>query len=91
MKEPKFKEGQIVKTSVHGETRYYQVLEPVWNKHAEMYLYRLDEPMALPIWREDWLEAISEEEYNKLKQACDEDRVRLHKRGYIIVDGGLAI
>ena len=89
MAEPKFKEGQLVKVKVGDETRYYHVLEPVWNKHAEMYLYRLDEPMALPIWREDWLKAVSDEEYKQLEAACDAGRVRLHSRGYLFVDGGL--
>lgn len=89
MPEPKFKAGQLVKTTVKLETRYYIVLEPVWNSTANQYLYRLDEPMAMPVWREDWLEAVTQEECDKLNKACEEDRVRLNRRGYLTVEGEL--
>ena len=91
MKEPKFKINQLVKITVENETRYYHVLEPVWNKHANMYLYRLDEPMAMPVWREDWLEAVSDEELRQLEVALEAGRIRMHRRGYLTVDGGLDI
>lgn len=89
MPEPKFKTGRLVKTIVQLEARYYIVLEPVWNEKAGQYLYRLDEPMAMPVWREDWLEAVSQEECDKLNKANEEGRVRLNRHGYLTVEGEL--
>ena len=89
MQEPKFKRGQLIKYTVGEEVRYNHILEPVWNSAAGQYLYRLDEPMAMPVYREDWLEAVQLEELEKLVKANEEHRVRLNRHGYMTVEGGL--
>lgn len=81
--EPKFKPGQLVRYRVKDEVRYNHILEPVWNKHANCYLYKLNEPMAIPVYREQWLEEVSEDDVKRLQKAVAEARCWLSKRGYL--------
>ena len=85
MNEPKFESGQLVKIKVGDEIRYNYVLEPVYNEHAGCFLYRLDEMMAMPVYREDWLEAVTEEESARLHALADSGKIVLHKMGYFTV------
>ena len=85
MNEPKFESGQLVKIKVGDETRYNNVLEPVYNEHAGCFLYRLDEMMAMPVYREDWLEAVSDEEIQHLQELADAGKLVLHNMGYFTV------
>ena len=83
MTEPKFKRGQLIKYRVRDEVRYNHVLESVWNEAAGVYLYRLDEMMAMPVYRESWLCSVSEEEIAVLQEAIKNNMVVLHRMGYI--------
>lgn len=85
MIEPKFNRNQMVKYTVNDEVRYSLILEPVWNQQAGCYLYRLNEMMALPVYREEWLEAVTYEDFEKLAKAQEEDKLVRHPRGYITI------
>lgn len=60
----KFEPGQIVKVTVaeRGYVYYNYVVDSYYNDEINMHMYRLNERMAMPIWREDWLEPVSDEE-----------------------------
>lgn len=83
MPEPKFKAGQLVKYTVGEQVRYNAILAPVWNSKAGCYLYRLDEPMAMPVYREDWLMEVNEKETAWLVKELDAERLCQAKMGYI--------
>lgn len=60
----KYAQGKLVKITLKekGYTYYNYVVDSYYNKEVGMHLYRLNEMMAMPIWREDWLEPVSDEE-----------------------------
>lgn len=60
----KYAPGSIVKVALKekGYVYYNYVIGSYYNKDVQMHLYRLQEHMAMPIWREDWLEPVSDEE-----------------------------
>lgn len=88
MPEPKFEAGQYIKYQVGTQVRYSRVVEPVWNSAAGCYLYRLNEVMAMPVYREDWLEAVGEAELKWLAEELDAHHLSLGKMGYIYHNEG---
>lgn len=61
---PKYAPGSLVKVVMkeRGYVYYNYVVDSYYNKDVGMHLYRLQERMAMPVWREDWLEPVSGEE-----------------------------
>ena len=84
--EPKFKVGQLVKINIDGVDHFNYVLEPVYNKHCNAYLYRLDEPMAMPAYREDWLSGATMEDIKLLNDAMQRGALRRSKLGAVYID-----
>ena len=63
----KFAPGQLVKLKLENRGVYYinTVVDSYFNHDIKMHMYRLSERMAMPIYREDWLEPVSSEEVDK--------------------------
>ena len=59
MMEPKFKPGEMVRDV--RLNRVGRVVESRFDEDMRMFYYRIDEPMAMPIHREDWLVKIEGE------------------------------
>lgn len=64
----KFNAGQLVKLVVkeNGYVYYNYVIDSYYNRTINMRMYRLRERIALAVWREDWLEPVSEEEVERV-------------------------
>jgi hypothetical protein len=69
----KFAPGKIVKVvklklvnSNKGVVYYNYVVDSYFNQEIQMRMYRLNERLAIPIWREDWLEPVSKEEIERI-------------------------
>ena len=58
----KFKPGQLVKLVAKEYIYYNFVVDSYFNRDVNKHLYRLDEHMAMPVYPEDWLEPVPEEE-----------------------------
>lgn len=84
--EPKFKTGQLVKINLDGVDHFNFVLEPVYNKHCDAYLYRLDEPMAMPVYREEWLSAATTSDAKRLNEAMENGTLRRSKLGEAYIE-----
>lgn len=67
----KFKEGDVVKLVVKdkGYVYYNYVIGSYYNRDINMRMYRLNECMAMPVWREDWLEPVSDEEIERVNKS----------------------
>ena len=63
MMEPKFKVGEMVHDVRLNRTG--RVVESRFDEDRRMYYYRIDEPMAMPIHREDWLVKLKDVENNE--------------------------
>lgn len=55
----KYFHGQLVKVRVDNEWYYNHVVDSYFNREINMQMYRLNELMAMPVYREDWLEPVS--------------------------------
>lgn len=60
----KYITGDVVKVTLEnkGCVYYNYVSDSYYNREINMRMYRLVERIAMPIWREDWLEPVSNEE-----------------------------
>lgn len=58
----KFEPGQLVKCVMKERTYYNYVVGSYYSREVGQRLYRLNERIAMPVYREDWLEAVSNEE-----------------------------
>jgi hypothetical protein len=65
----KFAPGQVVKCETHVKIIYNYVVDSYYNRNVNMRLYRLNERFAMPVWREDWLEAVSQEEIDRVNKS----------------------
>ena len=76
----KYKPGDVVKVTLEekGYTYYNYVVDSYFNREVNMHLYRLKEAMAMPVWREDWLEPVSDEEIDRVNKS---GLLRPRKRG----------
>lgn len=65
----KFVCGQLVKIELkdRGIVYYNYVTDSYYNKNIRVHMYRLAEMMAMPVYREDWLEAVSADEVQVIK------------------------
>ena len=63
MMEPKFKVGEMVRDVRLNRTG--RVVESRFDEDMRMYYYRIDEPMAMLIHREDWLVKIEDVKGNE--------------------------
>ena len=76
----KFAPGMIVKIVLKekGVVYYNYVVDSYFNKDINMRMYRLNERMAMPIYREDWLEAVSSDEIDRVNKT---GLLEAHKNG----------
>ena len=76
----KFINGALVKLTLKdkGVVYYNYVVDSYYNQSIQMRMYRLNERMAMPVYREDWLEAISPEEIEKVNKT---NLLEPHKNG----------
>lgn len=67
----KFKEGDIVKINFESEgyAYYNRIVGSYYNHDVDVRMYRLQEPMMMPIWREDWLLPVSDEEIASINKS----------------------
>ena len=86
---PKFNVHQMVKYRVGSEVRYNNITCVVWNPSLQQYVYQLEEPLAMPIYREWQLELVNDEEKERMYRAIKEDRLILNRKGYLTVKGDL--
>lgn len=68
---PKFNIGQLVKLVMKktGVVYYNLVLDSYFNHENDVRMYRLAEFMAMPVYREDWLEAVDEAEVARITES----------------------
>lgn len=66
----KFIPGALVKLTMKekGYVYYNYVVGSYFNKEIKMHMYRLNERIAMPVYREDWLEAVSPEEIERVNK-----------------------
>jgi hypothetical protein len=66
----KFMPGAIVKmvNKEGGIVIYNYVTDSYYNHEIQMRMYRLNERIAMPVWREDWLEPVSKEEIERINK-----------------------
>lgn len=62
----KFAPGTLVKIAVEDKMYYNYVTDSYFNQNIQMRMYRMNERIALAIWREDWLEPVSAEEVERI-------------------------
>jgi len=74
----KFENGQLVKMYIGDEWYYNHIVDSYFNHEIKMRMYRLNENMAMPIYREDWLEAVTEDEIERIKAS---GKLKRGKRG----------
>lgn len=74
----KFAPGQLVKFKLEKEVRYNHVVDSYFNTEVNMQMYRLNECMAMPIYREDWLEAVTEDEVVEIVKS---GKLKIHPNG----------
>lgn len=67
----KFGIGDVVKIEFkdRGYAYYNYVTDSYYNREINMRMYRLAEAMAMPVWREDWLTAVSAEEIDRVNKS----------------------
>lgn len=54
----KYLPGQLVKMRVGDEWYYNHIVDSYFNREINMRMYRLNERIAMPVYREDWLELV---------------------------------
>ena len=87
MKEAKFKGGQLVKYKVGEQYRYNHVIDSYYNEEIQHRLYRLNERMAMPVYREEWLEEVTQEEVAKIHAlVLAGGKVWRHSSGYMFIE-----
>ena len=90
----KYAPGTWVKYKVKGQYTYNIVVDSYFNDSdgLHMHLYRLHELMAMPVYREDWLEPVSDEEKQMLIDAQEAGKLGYHRRGgfYVKQEGATA-
>ena len=64
----KFNPGAVVKIKIEDDMYYNHVVDSYFNHEINMRMYRLNERMAMPIWREDWLEPVSDDEIDRVNK-----------------------
>lgn len=76
----KYGVGDVVKLVVKdgGYVYYNYVVDSYYNRDVNMRMYRLAEKMAMPVWREDWLEPVSSDEVIRVNNT---GKLRPGKRG----------
>lgn len=69
----KFAPGDIVKIERESKGERYvyynTVVDSYYNHDIGMRMYRLNEQMAMPVYREDWLEAVSVAEIARVNKS----------------------
>lgn len=67
----KFTNGALVKLAMKekGIVYYNYVVDSYFNREVNMHIYRLNERIAMPVYREDWLEAVSDEEIDRVNKS----------------------
>lgn len=89
-KEPpaKYAPGTWVKYKVNDQYTYNVVVDSYFNDSdgLHMHLYRLNELMMLPVWREDWLEPATQEDMQMLMAAQEAGKLKWHRRGGCYVE-----
>lgn len=67
----KYAPGSLVKVTMEtkGYAYYNYVVDSYYNEEVGMHMYRLQELMAMPVWREDWLELVSDDEIEQLNSS----------------------
>lgn len=90
--DPKYAPGTWVKYKVRDQYTYNVVVDSYFNDSdgLHMHLYRLNELMMLPVWREDWLEPVSEEELQWLVAAQEVGKLKWHRAGGCYVEEATA-
>ncbi len=88
MEKPKFKEGALVKYKVEKQWRYNNVVDSYFNTEVGMHMYRLDEPIALPLYREENLTAVSDKEEQWLRQMVRDNKLLFGETGYLYTKDG---
>lgn len=73
----KFKHGQLVKIVTKEYIYYNHVVDSYFNRDVNEHMYRLDERMAMPVYPEKWLEAVSDEEITFVSNSGDLTPVRM--------------
>ena len=84
---PKYSPGQWVKYKAGDYYTYNVVIDSYFNNSdgLHMHMYRLYEAMAMPVYREDWLEPVTEEEKQMLLEAQKAGKLAQHRRGGIYI------
>lgn len=69
----KYAPGSLVKIKREGKGVYYinYVVDSYYNRDVGMHLYRLNEILAMPVYREDWLEPVSDSEIEQFNASGD--------------------
>lgn len=88
MSVPKFKSGTLVKYKVHGQCRYNNVVDSYFSASNGQHMYSLDEPNARPLYLEEWLQAVSKEEEQWLRQLVGEGKLLFGETGYLYTENG---
>lgn len=65
----KYEHGAVVKMDIGDEWYYNFVVDSYYNHEINMRMYRLNERMAMPVYREDWLEPVSDEEIDLVNKS----------------------
>lgn len=89
MDKPKFEEGTLVKYKIDKQWRYNNVVFSYYNTEINMHMYSLDEPMALPLYREDALVVVSTEEEQWLRQLVRDGKLLFGETGYLYTEDGV--
>lgn len=64
----KFMHGALVKLTLEDEgvVYYNYITDSYFNQEIQMRMYRVNERIAMPVWREDWLQPVSQEEIERI-------------------------
>lgn len=62
----KFAPGTLVKMVVDDKVYYNYVTDSYFNQSIQKRMYRMNERIAMAIWREDWLEPVSDDEVARI-------------------------